>query len=75
MQMRLLFSLVCFDYSKEDWKESGITCTVHRGNFMGIEVAKRLLRMIENKDFMRRDYSYILEPYIYEGNSIGKVRE
>lgn len=68
------YSLVCFDYSKEDWKECGITCTVHQGNIMGIEVAKRLLRMIENKDFMRRDYSYVLEPYIYEGNSIGTVR-
>ena len=69
------YSLVCFDYSKEDWKECGITCTVHRGNVMGVEVAKRLLRMLDNKDFMKRDYSYILDPYIYEGDSIGKVRE
>ena len=69
------YSLVCFDYSKEDWKECGITCSVHQGNRMGVEVSKRLLRMIENKDFMKRDYSCILEPYIHEGESIGKARE
>ena len=69
------YSLVCFDYSNEDWKECGITCSVHQGNIMGVEVSKRLLRMMENKDFMRRDYSCILEPYIHDGNSIGKVRK
>ena len=68
------YSLVCFDYSKEDWPECGITCSVHQGRLMGIEVSKRLLRMIENKDFLRRDYSYVIEPYIYDGNSIGKPR-
>lgn len=67
------YSLVCFDYSKEDWRECGITCTVHQGNIMGVESAKRLLRMVENKDFMRRDYSCILEPFVFEGNSIGRV--
>ena len=69
------YSLVCFDYSKEDWKECGITCSVHQGNIMGIEVSKRLLRMIENKDFIRRDYSCILEPRIHDGDSVGKVRK
>lgn len=69
------YSLVCFDYSKEDWAECGITCSVHQGNIMGVEVSKRLVRMMENKDFMRRDYSCILEPYIHDGNSIGKVRK
>ena len=69
------YSLVCFDYSNEDWKECGITCSVHQGNIMGIEVSKRLLRMMENKDFMRRDYSCILEPYIHDGKSIGKSRK
>lgn len=68
------YSLVCFDYSKEDWMDCGITCTVHQGNVMGMEVSRRLLKMMENKDFMRRDYSCILEPYIHEGNSIGRAR-
>lgn len=69
------YSLVCFDYSKEDWEECGITCSVHQGKIMGIEVSKRLLRMMENKDFIRRDYSCILEPYIHDGDSVGKVRK
>lgn len=69
------YSLVCFDYSKEDWVQSGITCTVHQGRIMGIEVSKRLLKMMENKDFIKRDYSCILEPYIYDGESVGKARE
>lgn len=68
------YSLVCFDYSKQDWRECGITCTVYQGKLMGIEVSKRLLKMMENKDFMRRDYSCILEPYIHEGNSIKKKK-
>ena len=67
------YSLVCFDYSNKDWKDSGITCSVYQGKVMGVEVSKRLLKMIENKDFMRRDYSCILEPFIHEGNSVGKV--
>ena len=67
------YSLVCFDYSNEDWKECGITCSVHQGNIMGVEVSKRLLRMMEKKDFMRRDYSCILEPYIHDGNSIAEA--
>lgn len=69
------YSLVCFDYSKEDWVECGITCSVHQGKIMGIEVSKRLLRMMENKDFLRRDYSCILEPYIHDGDSVGEVRK
>ena len=69
------YSLVCFDYSNEDWKECGITCSVHQGNIMGVEVSKRLLKMMENKDFLHRDYSYILEPYIHDGDSVGVVRK
>ena len=69
------YSLVCFDYSNEDWKDCGITCSVHQGNVMGVEVSKRLLRMMEKKDFLQRDYSYILEPFIYDGKSIGNVRK
>ncbi len=68
------YSLVCFDYSGEDWENCGITCSVHQGNIMGVEVAKRLLRMMENMDFKRRDYSCILQPYIHDGRSVAEPR-
>jgi GntR family transcriptional regulator of arabinose operon len=62
-------SLVCFDYSKADWKETGITCSVHQGYKIGHEAASRLMDMIETNDY-DEDYSYMIEPVIYEGNSV-----
>lgn len=64
------YSLVCFDYSKEDWKDTGITCSVHPGYDMGKQVGGRLMQMIENKDYVDHNYSYVFEPRIYEGKSI-----
>lgn len=64
------YSVVCFDYSGDDWEEAGITCSIHPGFSMGQEVGKRLMRMIENKDFFGNDYTYVFEPRIYEGGSI-----
>lgn len=64
------YSVVCFDYSKDDWEEQGITCSIHPGYEMGKQVGKRLMRMIENREFWGNDYSYVFEPEIYEGRSV-----
>ncbi len=64
------YSLVCFDYSKDDWKQAGITCSVHPGYEMGRQVALRLLRMIENGDYTDNGYSCSLPPQIYDGRTI-----
>jgi GntR family transcriptional regulator of arabinose operon len=63
-------SLVCFDYSKADWDEIGITCSVHQGYKIGCQAAVRLMRMIEAKEFQDNSYSYMVEPVIYEGRSV-----
>lgn len=68
------YSLVCFDYSKNDWEETGITCSVHPGYQMGQQVGGRLMRMIENREYMDNGYSYVFEPRIYEGRSIRQIR-
>lgn len=64
------YSLVCFDYSKEDWETAGITCSVHPGYDMGRQVGKRLMQMIEHKEYDDHDYSYVFEPKIHIGKSI-----
>lgn len=67
------YSLVCFDYSKEDWEEAGITCSIHPGYEMGQQVGGRLMQMIENREQDDYDYSYVFEPRIYEGRSIRPI--
>ncbi|MBE6904892.1 MAG: GntR family transcriptional regulator [Ruminococcaceae bacterium] len=64
------YSIVCFDYSKDDWQQAGITCSVHPGFAMGVEVSRRLLKMIKSKQFYGNDFSYVFEPNIYDGRSI-----
>ena len=67
------YSVVCFDYSGEDWEQEGITCSIHQGYQIGKEVASRLLKMIERKACKGQDYSCIMPPKIYIGNSIRQV--
>lgn len=67
------YSLVCFDYSKEDWEEAGITCSVHPGYEMGQQAGRRLMKMIENKEYDDNNYSYVFEPKIYAGRSIRRL--
>ena len=63
-------SLVCFDYSGNDWEAEGITCSVHQGQQMGRLVATRLMTMIERRDCDDKNYTYVMKPKIYEGTSI-----
>ena len=67
-------SLVCFDYSNDDWEEQGVTCSVHQGYRIGQEVASRLMRMIRNKDCDDLGYTYVLAPEIYLGRTVGPAR-
>ncbi len=64
-------SLVCFDYSSEDWEAEGVTCSVHQGYRIGQEVASRLTRMIQNRDCDDLGYTCVLPPEIYVGQSVG----
>ena len=67
------YSLVCFDYSDENPEKEGITCSVTRSYEMGCELGKRLIRMIENKNWDDKNYSHIMKPVIYEGISIREI--
>lgn len=64
------YSLVCFDYSGDQWAEEGITCSIHQGYKIGCQVANRLMKMISHKDCEDRDYSLVMRPEIYVGTSI-----
>lgn len=66
-------SLVCFDYSGQDWEEEGVTCSIHQGREIGRETASRLMKMIYNRDCEDKNYSYVLAPKIYVGRSIEPV--
>lgn len=64
------YSLVCFDYSGQDWAAEGITCSVHQGYTIGSKVASQLLKMIHRRDHEQYDYSLVLQPTIYVGAPI-----
>ena len=68
-------SLVCFDYSNEDWEAEGITCSIHQGFRIGQEVASRLMRMIRSRDCDDINYTYVLAPEIYLGRSVGPAKK
>lgn len=69
------YSLVCFDYSKDDWKEAGITCSINSGYEMGKKLGERLMWMIENKEYQDNNYSYVFDARIYDGRSIRREEE
>lgn len=64
------YSLVCFDYSGESYKQEGITCSVEQGYEMGRQLAIRLMKMIDNHDCNDKTYTYVLKPILHEGTSI-----
>ncbi len=67
------YSLVCFDYSHEDVERENIYCSIQQGKEQGIQLAKRLLLMIERRDCEDRDYTIVLRPKIHPGTSIRKI--
>lgn len=67
-------SLVCFDYSADDWEERGVTCSVYQGEQMGRLVAARLLTMIERRDCEDKNYTFVMKPKIYEGRSVRTLK-
>ncbi len=69
------YSVVCFDYSAEGKEQEGITCSVYQGYTIGCRMAELLMRMIEREERGNRDYSLILRPEIYIGNSIKQMGE
>ncbi len=66
------YSLVCFDYSGQDWAQQGVTCSIHPGYEMGRTVSTQLLEMIRAQDISEA-YSRIIDPEIYDGRSIAPV--
>lgn len=67
------YSIVCFDYSTSDYKEEGVTCSLNPGSVMGNLVAETIIEMIEDPNYKSKDYSRLIEPMIYFGNSIKQL--
>lgn len=67
------YSVICFDYSNEDFITEGVTCSVHQGYKLGISAAKQILAMINDKDYCSKDYSCTIAPVIYEGKSVKEI--
>lgn len=68
------YSVVCFDYSENDWAEEGVTCSVHPGFEMGQAAASSLLTMIARKEYKGAQYSQVIPPNIHLGTSIGNLK-
>ena len=64
------YSVVCFDYSGNDWEREDVTCSIHQGYRIGQQVATRLLKMISRGDCEEKNYSCVMPPEIFEGHSI-----
>lgn len=67
------YSVVCFDYSRNDWEQEKVACSIHQGYQIGRQVATRLMKMIERRDCEEKHYSYIMPPKLFEGNSVRQV--
>lgn len=68
------YSVVCFDYSDSDWRESGMTSSIHPGFAMGFEVGTRIFHMICDNEYKIHDYSHVFKPTIFDGTSIQDMR-
>ena len=68
------YSVVCFDYTGNDYQEKGITCTVHRGYDLGVHIAEQFIHMIKDQDINEQQYSYKMSPLLYVGTSVRSVR-
>lgn len=69
------YSLICFDYSGENWKEEGITCSISRSYLIGVKLAENLMKMIERKECSGARYSCVMDSDIHIGNSIKDISE
>ena len=69
------YSVVCFDYSGNDWEQEGITCSISQGYEVGQQVATRLLKMIESRQCEDKKYSCVMSPKIYVGSSIKQINK
>lgn len=67
-------SVVCFDYSFEDYDKEGITCTISQSHEMGRVVAERLMSMIKDPDYKKKEYSAMIPCRFHEGSSITDIR-
>lgn len=63
------YSLVCFDYSNQDWQEANVTCSLHPGREMGQRVGQRMLDMLEKRR-TPEECSETIEAEIFDGGSI-----
>jgi GntR family transcriptional regulator of arabinose operon len=70
-----LFSLVCFDYSEETYRQEDVTCSVEQGFEMGRQLALRLMEMISTGECDDRNYTYVMKPILYDGHSIRKIKK
>lgn len=69
------YSVVCFDYSGPDWETTPVTASIHPGADMGRLVGERILKMVEDRDYRKKDYSHVFPPRIHEGRSIARLKE
>lgn len=67
-------SVVCFDYSLEDYDREGITCTVSQSNEMGKVVASTLLDMMRDPEYKKKEYSRVIPCSFHQGSSIKDIR-
>lgn len=73
MQVPKDYSVVCFDYTKDDYEKAGVTCTIHRGYDMGVHMARQIIKMIEDHSIDSKKYSYTMSPSLYIGTSVQQL--
>jgi len=70
------YSVVCFDYSKPDWNEIGLTCSVHPGEEVGRVSARMLMKMVYDPCYKNKEkeFSYMFPPQIHIGTSVRQIQ-
>lgn len=68
------YSLVVLDYSDENYEEESITCSLHPGSEMGTLIVNRIIQMMKDPQYKKKDFSCVLAPRIYYGKSIQDIR-
>ncbi|QTQ13145.1 GntR family transcriptional regulator [Treponema parvum] len=67
------YSVVCFDYSANDYESESITCSLHPGTEIGRLLGTTIIEMIKNPNYKAKDYSCLLNPKIYKGTSVRNI--
>jgi Transcriptional regulators len=68
------YSLVCFDYSRDELEKENITCSIYPEYEVGKLAGERIIEMAEGKVLSESESTMLIKPVIHYGNSVKDLR-